>query len=57
MTIETTQYLKLKSADAQKLGRNGGTIGYLILTDTDRQHLYVSIVANCCIPDDHMVAY
>ena len=46
MTIETTQYLKLKSADAQKLGRNGGTIGYLILTDTDRQHLYVSIVAN-----------
>nr|WP_314352996.1 hypothetical protein [Comamonas thiooxydans] len=46
MTIETTQYLKLKSAEAQKLGRNGGSIGYLILTDTDRQQLYVSIIAN-----------
>lgn len=46
MTTETPQYLKLKSAEAQKLGRNGGTIGYLILTDTDRRQLYVSIVAN-----------
>jgi len=46
MTTETTQYLKLKSAEAQKLGRNGGSIGYLILTDSDRQQLYVSIVAN-----------
>ena len=46
MTIETVQYLKLKSAEAQKLGRNGGSIGYLILTDTDRQQLYVSIIAN-----------
>lgn len=46
MTTETTQYLKLKFAEAQKLGRNGGSIGYLILTDTDRQQLYVSIVAN-----------
>ena len=46
MTIETTQYLKLKSAEAQKLGRNGGSIGYLILTDSDRQQLYVSIIAN-----------
>ena len=46
MTIETTQYLKLKSSDAQKLGRNGGSIRYLILTDTDRQLLYVSIIAN-----------
>lgn len=46
MTTETKQYLKLKSAEAQKLGRNGGSIGYLILTDTDRQQLYVSIVAN-----------
>ncbi len=46
MTTETTQYLKLKSAEAQKLGRNGGSIGYLVLTDTDRQQLYVSIVAN-----------
>lgn len=46
MTTETTQYLKLKSAEAQKLGRNGGAISYLILTDTDRRQLYVSIVAN-----------
>lgn len=46
MNIETTQYLKLKSADAQKLGRKGGSISYLILTDADRQQLYVSIVAN-----------
>lgn len=46
MNIETTQYLKLKAADAQKLGRKGGFISYLILTDTDRQQLYVSIVAN-----------
>lgn len=46
MTTETTQYLKLKSAEAQKLGRNGGSISYLILTDTDFQLLYVSIVAN-----------
>lgn len=46
MTTETRQYLKLKSAEAQKLGRNGGAISYLILSDTDRQQLYVSIVAN-----------
>ena len=46
MTTQTPQYLKLKSAEAQKLGRNGGSITYLILTDTDRQQLYVSIVAN-----------
>ena len=46
MTTETLQYLKLKSAEAQKLGRNGGAISYPILTDTDRQRLYVSITAN-----------
>lgn len=46
MTTDTPQYLKLKSAEAQKLGRNGGAISYLILTDTDRQQLYVSITAN-----------
>ncbi len=55
MTIETTQYLKLKSSDAQKLGRNGGSIRYLILTDTDRQLLYVSIIANCRVPDDWLL--
>lgn len=46
MTTETMQYLKLKSAEAQKLGRNGGSITYLILTDTDRQQLYASIIGN-----------
>ena len=47
MTTETViPYLKLKEAEAPKLGRNGGSIRYLILTDTDRQQLYVSIVAN-----------
>lgn len=47
MTTETViPYLKLKEAEATKLGRNGGSIRYLILTDTDRQQLYVSIVAN-----------
>jgi hypothetical protein len=46
MTTQTPQYLKLKSAEAQKLGRNGGSITYAILTDTDFQQLYVSIVAN-----------
>lgn len=46
MTTQTPQYLKLKSAEAQKLGRNGGSITYAILTDTDFQQLYVSIIAN-----------
>lgn len=46
MTTEILQYVKLKSAEAQKLGRNGGSIRYLILTDTDRQQLYVSIIEN-----------
>lgn len=46
MTTEILQYIKLKSAEAQKLGRNGGSITYLILTDISRQRLYVSIVAN-----------
>ena len=46
MTTEILTHLKLKSADAQKLGRNGGSITYLILTDTDRQQLFISITAN-----------
>ena len=46
MTTDTPQYLKLKSAEAQKLGRNGGSISYLILSDMDRQQLYVSVIAN-----------
>ncbi len=46
MTTEILQYIKLKSAEAQKLGRNGGSITYLILTEISRQQLYVRIVAN-----------
>lgn len=46
MTNETPIYLKLKSADAQKLGRNGGTITYMILTDADRQALFICITGN-----------
>lgn len=46
MTPETLTYLKLKTADAQKLGRNGGSIAYMILTDTDRQQLFISITGN-----------
>ena len=46
MTTETPSYLKLKSADAAKLGRNGGSISYLILTDVDRQQLFISIIGN-----------
>ena len=46
MTTETLTYLKLKTADAQKLGRNGGSITYMILTDTDRQQLFISITGN-----------
>lgn len=46
MTTEAPTYLKLKTADAQKLGRNGGSITYLILTDTDREQLFISITGN-----------
>ena len=46
MTTDTPTYLKLKTADAQKLGRNGGSISYMILTDTDRQQLFLSITGN-----------
>lgn len=47
MTNETPiNYLKLMTADAQKLGRDGGSIRYLLLTDVDRTELYVSITAN-----------
>lgn len=39
-------YLKLKTAEATKLGRNGGSVTYLILSDAERQELFVSIVGN-----------
>ena len=39
-------YLCLKTATAQKLGRNGGGITYKILCDAERQQLYLTLVAN-----------
>lgn len=42
----TTTYLRLATKTAQKLGRNGGGISYKVLADTDRQHLYLTIVGN-----------
>ena len=39
-------YLCLKTATAQKLGRNGGGITYKILCDAERQQLYMTLVAN-----------
>jgi hypothetical protein len=45
-TASSIAYLKLKSADARKLGRNGGSISFLILADADRKQLYLSIIGN-----------
>lgn len=42
----TTSYLCLKTEKAQKLGRNGGHITYKVLTDVQRQHVYLTIVEN-----------
>lgn len=38
--------LAVKTEAAPKLGRNGGGITYKVLTDPERQHLFLSIVAN-----------
>lgn len=47
MTTEThPSYLKLKAAEAPKLGRNGGSIGYLILADADHQTLFLAMTWN-----------
>lgn len=47
MTIETLpSYLKLKEAEAPKLGRNGGSISYLILADSNRQALFLTMIRN-----------
>ncbi len=43
--IEST-YLAIKTESAQKLGRNGGGITYKVLTDPERQHLFLTIIAN-----------
>ena len=43
--IEST-YLAVKTDTAQKLGRNGGGITYKVLTDSERQHLFLTIVGN-----------
>lgn len=39
-------YLAVKTTCAPKLGRNGGGITYKVLTDPERQHLFLTIVAN-----------
>ena len=42
-----TTFLLLHSAVAPKLGlRSAGRIGYQLLTDTDRQHLYLALTDN-----------
>jgi hypothetical protein len=47
MTPETPiAYLKLKSAEARKLGRTGGPIQFMILADVERLHLYLTISGN-----------
>jgi len=39
-------YLAVNTESAQKLGRNGGGITYMVLTDPEHQHLFLVIVAN-----------
>lgn len=39
-------YLAVKTSSAPKLGRNGGGITYKVLTDPERQHLFLIIAAN-----------
>ena len=39
-------YLKLKTAQARKLGRTGGHLEFLVLADPERQHLYLAIIGN-----------
>ena len=41
-----TTFIKLKTADATKLGRNGGSVTYVILCDSDRKHIFLSVVGN-----------
>ena len=42
-----TTFLRLHSAVTPKLGlRSAGRIGYQLLTDTDRQHLYLALTDN-----------
>lgn len=39
-------YLCLATQDAQKLGRNGGSISFKLLSDTNREQLFLTIVRN-----------
>lgn len=39
-------YLCLLTEEAPKLGRNGGTLRFKILADTERQHVFLTIVGN-----------
>ena len=39
-------YLCLQTNKAPKLGRNGGFITYKVLTDSERRHVYLTVVEN-----------
>lgn len=45
-TESSTPFLLLKTAEAPKLGRNGGSVDYVLLADPGRTELFVSIVRN-----------
>lgn len=46
MSESNPSFLKLKAGDAPKLGRNGGSISYVVLADAERRELFVSVVSN-----------
>lgn len=46
MTETVLEYLKLKAAEAPKLGRGGGFIQYAILCDVDRRNLYLTMTGS-----------
>jgi hypothetical protein len=39
-------YFCVKTDKARKLGRNGGFITYKVLADSDRQHVYLTVIEN-----------
>ena len=47
MTVSNAiQFRRLMSGKANKLGRNGGEIGFMIFSDADHRQLYVAVVSN-----------
>lgn len=46
MSESNPSFLKLKAGDAPKLGRNGGSISYVVLADAERRELFISVVSN-----------